>query len=115
MTKLGYQIPNYTHPSVDATALFGAVAASAQAAESAGADTVFVMDHFYQLPMLGQPEEPMLEAYTLLSAVAARTSTIQLGAMVGGVTYRNPAFLAKTVTTLDVVSTGRAIWGIGAG
>jgi F420-dependent oxidoreductase-like protein len=57
----------------------------------------------------------MLEAYTVLAGVAARTSTIQLGAMVGGVTYRNPAFLAKTVTTLDVVSGGRAIWGIGAG
>jgi len=73
-----------------------------------------VMDHFYQLPMLGKPDQPMFEAYTLLTALAARTRTVKLGAMVGGVTYRNPAVLAKTVSCLDVISKGRAIWGIGA-
>jgi F420-dependent oxidoreductase-like protein len=73
------------------------------------------MDHFYQLPGLGRPDENMFEAYSLLCALASRTSTVRLGAMVGGMTYRNPAFLAKQVTALDVISKGRAIWGIGAG
>jgi F420-dependent oxidoreductase-like protein len=63
---------------------------------------------------MGRPTDPMLEAYTVLAGVAARTSRIKLGAMVTGVTYRNPAFLAKVVTTLDIVSSGRAILGIGA-
>jgi F420-dependent oxidoreductase-like protein len=114
-TRLGLQTPSFTFPDATPADIFDRTVAQAQAAEAAGYDSFWVMDHFYQLPMLGSPDEPMLEAYTLLSGVAARTSTIQLGAMVGGVTYRNPALLAKTVTTLDVVSAGRAIWGIGAG
>ena len=73
-----------------------------------------VMDHFYQLPMLGPPEHEMFEAYTLLGALAARTKTVKLGTLVTGVTYRNPAILAKIVTTLDVISKGRAFLGIGA-
>ena len=73
------------------------------------------MDHFYQLPGIGAPENAMLEAYTTLGALATATSTIQLSTLVTGNTYRNPALLAKTVTTLDVVSKGRAILGIGAG
>src|SRR4029079_3058353 len=77
-------------------------------------DSFWVMDHYHQIPNIGPPREPMLEAYTVLSGVAARTSRISLGAMVTGVTYRNPAFLAKVVTTLDIVSSGRAILGIGA-
>ncbi|MGH3615086.1 MAG: LLM class F420-dependent oxidoreductase [Pseudonocardia sp.] len=81
----------------------------------AGFDAAFVMDHFYQLPGLGTPDEPMLEAYSALSALATATSRIQLSALVTGNTYRNPAMLAKTVTTLDVVSGGRAVLGIGAG
>ena len=72
------------------------------------------MDHYHQIANIGPGTDPMLEAYTLLGGVAARTARIQLGAMVTGVTYRNPAFLAKVVTTLDVVSSGRAILGIGA-
>ncbi len=74
-----------------------------------------VMDHFYQLPMLGPPELEMMECYTLLSALAQHTETARLSALVTGNTYRNPAVLAKTVTTLDVVSGGRAQLGIGAG
>src|SRR5207237_8857830 len=74
----------------------------------------WVMDHFYQIRMVGKVSEPMLEAYSLLPALAARTSRVRLGALVTGVTYRNPAHLAKIVTTLDVISSGRAILGIGA-
>jgi F420-dependent oxidoreductase-like protein len=115
LIKLGLQIPSFTYPGVDNEHLFDAVIAQAVAAEQAGFDSVFVMDHFYQLPLIGQPQDNMLEAYTVLAALAASTSTVRLGAMVGGVTYRNPAFLAKVVTTLDIVSAGRAIWSIGAG
>jgi F420-dependent oxidoreductase-like protein len=72
------------------------------------------MDHFYQLPMMGPPELEMFESYTLLAALAARTERIRLGTLVTGVTYRHPSHLAKTVTALDVVSSGRALLGIGA-
>ena len=72
------------------------------------------MDHFFQLPFIGGPEEPMLEGYSLLNALAARTSQIKLGTLVTGVTYRNPAHLAKILTTFDVISGGRAIAGLGA-
>jgi F420-dependent oxidoreductase-like protein len=114
MIKVGLQIPNFTYPGVAPDQLFERVAEVAVAAESAGADTVMVMDHFYQLPLLGPPEHEMLEAYTLLGAIAARTRTVKLGTLVTGVTYRNPAILAKIVTTLDVISQGRAFLGIGA-
>jgi len=73
-----------------------------------------VMDHFYQIHGVGPEEEPMLEAYTTLGALAARTTRVSLGTMVTGVTYRNPAVLAKQVTTLDTISAGRAILGLGA-
>jgi F420-dependent oxidoreductase-like protein len=112
--KVGLQIPNFTFPDVAPAQLFDRVAEVAVAAEDAGADTVMVMDHFYQLPLLGPPEHEMLEAYTLLGAIAARTKTAKLGTLVTGVTYRNPAILAKIVTTLDVISSGRAFLGIGA-
>jgi F420-dependent oxidoreductase-like protein len=113
--RLGYQIPNFTYPGIPVESLFDTVAAQAREAEAAGFDTVLVMDHLYQLPGIGAPENAMLEAYTTLGALASATSTIQLSALVTGNTYRNPALLAKTVTTLDVVSKGRAILGIGAG
>nr|WP_296077040.1 LLM class F420-dependent oxidoreductase [uncultured Actinoplanes sp.] len=113
--RLGYQIPNFTYPGIGVESLFDTVAAQAREAESAGFDTVLVMDHFYQLPGIGTPDEAMLEAYTTLGALASATSTIQLSTLVTGNTYRNPALLAKTVTTLDVVSKGRAVLGIGAG
>ena len=115
MTRLGYQIPNFNYPGVGPDGLFEAVARQAEAAERGGFDTVLVMDHFYQLPLLGPPENYMVESYTMLAALSQRTSTVRLGALVTGNTYRNPALLAKTVTALDIVSSGRAQLGIGAG
>ncbi len=115
LIRMGLQIPLFTYPGVEDRDLFERVAAIATTAEASGFDSIWVMDHFYQLPGLGAPSDNMFEAYTLLTAIAARTSTVRLGAMVGGMTYRNPAFLAKAVTGLDVISRGRAIWGIGAG
>jgi F420-dependent oxidoreductase-like protein len=111
MTRFGVQLPNFS--GVEAAELFEHVAGLATAAEDAGFDSVWVMDHFLQLPSLGGPDQPMLEAYTLLGALAARTRRVQLGTLVTGVTYRNPAILAKIVTTLDVISRGRAVLGIG--
>jgi F420-dependent oxidoreductase-like protein len=110
----GYHMPSYTFAGVPDAQLFEHVVRNAQAAEAAGFDLVTVMDHFYQIGAVGAPEEPMLEGYTTLAAIAARTERVLLGTMVTGVTYRNPAMLAKTVTTLDVISKGRAMLGIGA-
>ncbi len=115
MTRLGYQIPNFTYPGAAPADLFPMVVAQAKAAEAAGFDRVFVMDHFYQLPMLGAPDEPMFECYSMLSALAQHTSTVRLSALVTGNTYRHPTLLAKSITALDHVSGGRATLGIGAG
>jgi F420-dependent oxidoreductase-like protein len=115
VTKLGYQIPNFTYPDTAPADLFGAVVRQAREADASGFDTVMVMDHFYQLPMLGPPELEMLECYTVLSALAQHTSNVRLSALVTGNTYRNPTLLAKILTTLDIVSGGRAQLGIGAG
>ena len=115
MTRLGYQIPNFTYPDTQPTAIFDNVVAQAKAAEAAGYDRVMLMDHFYQLPGIGRPDEPMLECYSMLSALAQHTETVRLSALVTGNTYRNPALLGKTITTLDHVSHGRATLGIGAG
>jgi F420-dependent oxidoreductase-like protein len=112
--RLGYQIPNFTYPGPVAD-LFPTVLAQAREAEAAGFDAVFLMDHFYQLAGIGSPDEPMLEAYTTLGALATATERVQLSTLVTGNTYRQPTLLAKAVTALDVVSGGRAVLGIGAG
>ena len=112
--QLGYQIPNFSY-GTGVEELFPTVIAQAREAEAAGYDSVFLMDHFYQLPGLGTPDQPMLEAYTALGALAAATEKVQLGTLVTGNTYRNPTLLAKAITTLDVISAGRAILGIGTG
>jgi F420-dependent oxidoreductase-like protein len=114
MTTFGLQIPNFRHAGGSVATMFDDVCAHVAAAERGGFESVWVMDHFWQLPALGGPDEPILEAYTLLGALAARTEQVRLGTLVTGVTYRNPALLAKMVTTLDVISKGRAVLGIGA-
>lgn len=114
MATFGFQIPNFTFAGVPDDGLFEHVATLATSAEDAGFSSVWVMDHFWQLPPLGGPDQPILEGYTLLGALAARTTSVELGTLVTGVTYRNPALLAKMVTTLDVISRGRAVLGIGA-
>ena len=90
------------------------VAAFGAAAEEAGLDNVSVMDHYFQMPYLGGPDRQMLEGYTTLGFLAAHTSTVDLQVLVTGVTYRHPGLLAKIVTTLDVLSGGRAVLGLGA-
>jgi F420-dependent oxidoreductase-like protein len=117
LTKFGLQIPSFSYGDAAASGpggLFEQVVSIASTAESSGFDSVWVMDHLFQIPGIGQIDEPMFEAYTLLGGLAARTARARLGAMVTGVTYRNPALLAKEVTTLDVLSGGRAVLGIGA-
>ncbi|WP_067538146.1 LLM class F420-dependent oxidoreductase [Nocardia crassostreae] len=112
IVRLGYQMPDFNFgAAVDE--IFPAVVAQAREAERSGFDTLFLTDHFYQ--RFGPPFGPTLEAYTTLGGIAASTEKLQLSTLVTGNTYRNPALLAKTVTTLDVISRGRAMLGIGAG
>ncbi|HVD02424.1 MAG TPA: LLM class F420-dependent oxidoreductase [Candidatus Dormibacteraeota bacterium] len=110
----GFHMPNYTYHGVPADGLFDRVVEMARAAEAADFDLVTVMDHFYQIPGVGPEENAMLECYSTLAALAVSTSRVKLGTLVTGVTYRNPALLAKMVTTLDVISKGRAVLGLGA-
>ncbi len=111
---LGYHMPNFTFPGVPPERLFEHVIELACAAETAGFRLVTVMDHLYQIRGVGPETDPMLEAYSALAGIAARTSRVRLATLVTGVTYRNPAILVKTVTTLDTISGGRAMLGIGA-
>jgi F420-dependent oxidoreductase-like protein len=112
---LGLQIPNFNFPGVSEEDLFEKLSDIATTAESSGFDTVLVMDHLFQIRGVGPPENWMLEGNALLGALAARTSSVNLSLLVGATTYRNPALHAKVTTTLDVISGGRAIHGIGAG
>jgi F420-dependent oxidoreductase-like protein len=111
--KLGLHIPDFTWPGGPAT-LGRDLARVGEAADEAGFDRVSVMDHFFQIRGVGPPEHEMLEAYTTLGFLAAHTEHVKLLTLVTGVVYRQPALLAKAVTTLDVLSGGRAMLGIGA-
>jgi F420-dependent oxidoreductase-like protein len=110
----GLHLPRYTFPDASPAQLFDSVVEQVQAAEGAGFSTVTVMDHLYQIPGVGPVTDPMLEGWSVLAALARETSRVRLGTLVTGVTYRNPALLAKTATTLDVISAGRALFGLGA-
>ena len=110
----GFHLPNYTFPDTPPERLFDRIVEQAKLAEELGFRQVTVMDHLYQIPGVGTVEDPMLEAYSVLNALARETSRVRLGTQVTGVTYRNPAMLAKMVSTLDVTSAGRAMLGLGA-
>jgi F420-dependent oxidoreductase-like protein len=112
--RVGLQIPDFNLPGVEPDQLLERLTAIAQTAESSGFDSIWVMDHLNQIPGVGPLDNWMLEGNTVLAALAAVTSKVQLGLMVGGVTYRNPALTAKLTTSIDVLSGGRAILGIGA-
>src|SRR5262249_55296033 len=113
--RLGLQLPSFDFPGVEPESLFDRLIEIAVTAESSGFDSLFVMDHLHQIPGVGPQTDWMLEGNTILAALAARTERLQLGLMVGSVTYRNPALHAKITTTLDVISGGRAIHSLGAG
>ena len=110
----GLHLPSYTFPGTPPEQLFDRIVEQAGAAEAAGFSLVTVMDHLNQIPGIGPQADPMLEGWSVLSALARETSRVRLGTLVTGVTYRNPALLAKTATTLDVISGGRAVLGLGA-
>jgi F420-dependent oxidoreductase-like protein len=114
MAYIGLHLPSFTFPGVQPAELFPRIVDVATTAEAGGFTALSVMDHFHQIAPQGAPDEPMLEAYATLAAIAARTSSLELLTLVTGVVYHNPAHLAKQVTTLDVISGGRAILGIGA-
>lgn len=99
----------------DGPAVFDRLYAAVETAEAAGFDAISVPDHVHQNRVGGGPDSPMFEAYTLLGALAARTSSVRLLALVSPVTMRSPGLLAKAVTTVDVLSRGRAVLGLGAG
>jgi F420-dependent oxidoreductase-like protein len=111
--RVGLQVPNFTWPggASQLGATFGAIA---ERTERAGFYSLWVMDHFFQIPFVGPVDTDMLEGWSALAFAAGRTSRIRLGTMVTGVTYRQPGVLVKTATTLDVLSGGRAYFGVGA-
>ena len=112
--KLGLQIPSFTWPG-GAEQIPSTLVRIGQAAEEAGFTSLWVMDHFFQIEMIGKADEPMLEGYSVLNCLASATRRIRLGTLVTGVIYRYPGILIKTVTTLDVLSGGRAYFGVGTG
>ena len=111
--KIGLQIPYYTYPGTSEP-LADTFARIVQSAEEAGFDSIWVMDHYFQLEGLGPAEIEMMECYTTLSYAAALTKRVKLGPLVAGVMYRQPGLLVKTATALDVLSKGRSYFGVGA-
>jgi F420-dependent oxidoreductase-like protein len=112
--QLDLHLPNFNYPGVGPDEVFGKLVDIATTAEQAGFSALSLMDHYHQIPPVGPPQNWMFDGSTMLAGIAARTQTIALGLLVGGVTYRNPAQHAKITTTLDVISGGRAFHGIGA-
>ena len=112
--RVGLQVPRFTWPGAPGSIGPG-LARIARTADEAGFASIWVMDHFFQIEMVGAAEEPMLEGYSALNFIAGVTERAKLGTLVTGVQYRHPGILLKTVTTLDVLSGGRAYLGIGAG
>jgi F420-dependent oxidoreductase-like protein len=111
--KFGLQVNQFTWPG-GAAAIGPTLARVVRTADEAGFDSIWVMDHFFQIRGLGPPEAPMLEGQTALGFIAAHTERARIGLMVGGVHYRDPGLWIKMTTTLDVLSGGRAWFGIGA-
>ena len=111
--KLGLQISSFTWPGGDAD-IAKSLADIVRTADDAGFDSIWVMDHFLQIGSVGKPEEPMLEGMTALGFMAAHSKRARLGLMVGGIHYRGAGLWIKAATTLDVLSGGRAYFGIGA-
>jgi F420-dependent oxidoreductase-like protein len=111
--KIGLQISSFTWPG-GPQAIGSTLGEIVKKADEVGFDSLWVMDHFWQIRGVGRPEEPMLEGWTTLGYMAALTKRARLGLMVGGVHYRNPGLWVKAATTLDVLSGGRAWLGIGA-
>ncbi|MGA9531429.1 MAG: LLM class F420-dependent oxidoreductase [Anaerolineales bacterium] len=112
--RVGLQVPRFTWPGSPGS-IRETLDDIASTAEDAGFDSIWVMDHFFQIRGVGEVDEPMLEGYTTLGHLAALTDRVRLGTLVTGVIYREPALLVKEATTLDVLSAGRAYLGIGAG
>jgi F420-dependent oxidoreductase-like protein len=111
---LDLHLPNFNYPGVGPDAEFEKLVAIVESAEQSGFSSISLMDHLHQIGPVGPPQNWMFDGNTMLAGIAARTSKATLGTLVGGVTYRNPALLAKITTTLDVISGGRAWLGIGA-
>jgi F420-dependent oxidoreductase-like protein len=111
--QLGIHFMSFDHPA-DTSQLASTIAATARTADEVGAAWFTCMDHYFQMEHAGGPAHPMLEGYTALGFVAGQTTRVRLGLLVTGVTYRHPGLLAKIVTTLDVLSGGRAMLGLGA-
>jgi F420-dependent oxidoreductase-like protein len=114
--QFGLQHPNfsYDYKNQDPSQIADSLKNLITKAENAGFDSFWVMDHFHQIPIVGKPEEPMLESWTTISVLAGITSKIRLGTMMTGIIYRHPSILAKIGATLDVLSKGRLFMGIGA-
>ncbi len=112
---LDLHLPNFNYPGVEPDAVFDKLVEIAQTAERSGFSSISLMDHLHQIGPVGPPSNWMFEGSTMLAGLAARTEKVTLGLLVGSVTYRNPAIAAKTTTTLDIISGGRAWHGIGAG
>jgi F420-dependent oxidoreductase-like protein len=113
LTRFGLQIADFNVADVPDSQLFECIAGLATCAEKSGFDSLWLPDQLHQIKGVGAENDPFPESYTLLGALAARTERMRLGAMFSGVTYRNPALLAKMVTTLDLISSGRAVLAIG--